>query len=386
MLPSTLALIFVTLFYVVLLLSYGALRTLSAHKPHGLTCEKIVAIGDLHGDRNHTLRIMQAAKLVSMDTDLKWIAGGDVCVVQTGDIVDYGPDNLFPLFDRWREESGGRLINLLGNHEIWNLDGDFRYVPKEDIDNWKGGYQGRLDAWQGEFGAKIIENFRAAYLQDRNLFVHAGLLPKFTHHGDITKLVGVVREKLLDAHVKKQQASDDYFVDGGPFFTDAFLVGAKISWKGWKAANACPLLAETLSIVSADRMIVGHTPVKGGINSYCGGRLLAIDTSISSYEYPMCWGDEAKKSGCVGLATFLEIKDGKAYENIVNMDSKLPEIFSRKHLVLDGEGKDGGSWQWWKWLVLVGVPVIAIAFVGREVYSFVFGAKPRDDEEEPLLK
>jgi hypothetical protein len=53
-------------------------------------------------------------------------AGGTGTLIQTGDIVDRGPDSLalLALFERLQAEAaeaGGELILLLGNHEVRNL-------------------------------------------------------------------------------------------------------------------------------------------------------------------------------------------------------------------------------------------------------------------------
>lgn len=51
--------------------------------------EKIVAIGDLHGDYENFVRILQGTRLVN--EKLSW-TGGKAHLVQTGDVMDRGPD------------------------------------------------------------------------------------------------------------------------------------------------------------------------------------------------------------------------------------------------------------------------------------------------------
>ena len=82
--------------------------------------KRIVAVGDLHGDLAHALRVLRAASIV--DHRAKWI-GKTATLVQTGDIVDRGKDTiaLYRLFDLLREQAaevGGEVISLLGNHEV----------------------------------------------------------------------------------------------------------------------------------------------------------------------------------------------------------------------------------------------------------------------------
>jgi len=81
---------------------------------------RIVAVGDLHGDLNHAVRVLRMAGLVDLRD--QWI-GGPTVLVQTGDIVDRGKDTilLYKWMDALRTQaqlSGGAVVSLLGNHEV----------------------------------------------------------------------------------------------------------------------------------------------------------------------------------------------------------------------------------------------------------------------------
>jgi hypothetical protein len=95
--------------------------------------ERIVAIGDIHGNYDGFVSILQRAGLVDQDTH--WI-GGETTLVQTGDIFDRGL-GVFKVLDllmRLEGEAaaaGGQVIVLLGNHEGMNLIGFFRDVNPE---------------------------------------------------------------------------------------------------------------------------------------------------------------------------------------------------------------------------------------------------------------
>jgi hypothetical protein len=99
----------------------------------GVAGERIVAIGDIHGNYDGFVSILQRAGLV--DDDVHWI-GGDTTLVQTGDIFDRGVDvfKVLDLLMRLEKEAaaaGGQVIVLLGNHEGMNLVGFFRDVNPE---------------------------------------------------------------------------------------------------------------------------------------------------------------------------------------------------------------------------------------------------------------
>ncbi len=94
---------------------------------------RIVAVGDVHGDYAGLLRILQAAELT--DSAGRW-TGGTATLVQVGDLIDRGPDDrrvleLVMALEEEAARAGGRVVALLGNHEVMNLHGDLRYVAAE---------------------------------------------------------------------------------------------------------------------------------------------------------------------------------------------------------------------------------------------------------------
>jgi hypothetical protein len=111
--------------------------------------ERIVAVGDIHGDYDNYLATLRASGLV--DKKGKW-SGGKTHLVQTGDIPDRGPDTLriiehIEKLAKQAKRKGGRVHSLIGNHEAMNVYGDLRYVH------------------EGEFEAFVTRN--SAALRDR---------------------------------------------------------------------------------------------------------------------------------------------------------------------------------------------------------------------------
>lgn len=92
--------------------------------------QRLVAIGDLHGDIKNAHKVLQMASITSPDEPSKWIAGQDI-LVQTGDMVDRGTYmiDLYRLFQSLRGQAadeGGKVVSILGNHEMMNAIGDYR--------------------------------------------------------------------------------------------------------------------------------------------------------------------------------------------------------------------------------------------------------------------
>src|SRR2546427_9408800 len=89
----------------------------------------VVAIGDVHGDFDDFVTILQKAGLI--DEQHHW-TGGKTTFVQVGDLLDRGPKprdvmDLMMSLEKEAPKAGGRLVGLLGNHEMMNIMGDLRY-------------------------------------------------------------------------------------------------------------------------------------------------------------------------------------------------------------------------------------------------------------------
>lgn len=89
---------------------------------------RIVAIGDVHGSLSGLVDILKAAGLV--DDARRW-SGGSATLVQTGDLTDRGADvrgvlDLMMALEKAAPKAGGKVEQVLGNHEVMNLLGDLR--------------------------------------------------------------------------------------------------------------------------------------------------------------------------------------------------------------------------------------------------------------------
>src|SRR6056297_2910734 len=126
-----------TLMSMVLVFTGGCTVASEFERSHNLSgIERIVAIGDLHGDWEGYIKTLRAAALV--DERGRW-KGGDTHLVQTGDIPDRGPDTRriiehMAKLARQARRDGGRVHNLIGNHEAMNVYGDLRYVTEEEFE------------------------------------------------------------------------------------------------------------------------------------------------------------------------------------------------------------------------------------------------------------
>ncbi|MGD2246456.1 MAG: metallophosphoesterase, partial [Candidatus Aminicenantes bacterium] len=143
--------------------------------------ERIVAVGDLHGDYDNFIEILKDPEIGILDDNLRWIAG-KTHLVQIGDIMDRGPDakKIFVLLKRLEgeaEESGGKVHMLIGNHEEMNISDiafDRRgyvsveqlmsFLPEEYIEKEERKIRKRLkipSSDEGDSKSEINPNIRA---------------------------------------------------------------------------------------------------------------------------------------------------------------------------------------------------------------------------------
>jgi hypothetical protein len=251
--------------------------------------DRIVAIGDLHGDLGATRRALVLAGAI--DALDRWI-GDKLVVVQTGDEIDRGDDDraIIELFDRLADAAegrGGKVIALIGNHEAMNVAGDFRYVtrggfaafsdsdtsrvPDAVLQRFTVEARGRAAAFfpAGPFARRLAER-RAVVVVGDTVFVHGGVTADHVRYG-IPRLNRELSRWMSGDGAPSALANDEE----GPLWTRRYSED--------KSGIDCAGLLSTLTALSATRMVVGHTPHQDGISPACEGRVWRIDTGLAGY-------------------------------------------------------------------------------------------------------
>ncbi|KAF9990213.1 hypothetical protein BGZ75_003104 [Mortierella antarctica] len=240
---------------------------------------RVVAVGDLHSDLPQTLAVLRLAKVI--DSDANWSGGRDT-LVQTGDIVDRGPDTIaiYNLFDKLRKqakEAGGQVVNVYGNHEVMNLGQDLRYVTEEDYASF-GGREKRKQAWDvktGWLGKMIYDNYNITHVQNgHTVFSHGDMEPEWARLG-VDTLNQLAREAIWTSNYHYAPI----FQGSGPIWSrsQAMLEGGE--------EETCRRVNEVKKVLGVNRLISGHTPQyqTGKILSICDGGYMVIDVGISRY-------------------------------------------------------------------------------------------------------
>ena len=315
-------------FWVLFALAAMAISPAAMAKP---ASDRIVAVGDLHGDYEAWEAIALAAGLV--DAKGRW-AGGNATLVQMGDVADRGPDSLKIIrqlmkLQREAKGKGGKVIALVGNHEAMNMTGDLRYVhpgefraftdrdskPRRDRiyeankaaieaayrattpdmkaeairDAWmKANPVGMLEhqlAWgpEGEIGKWVIANPAVVKLGD-SLFVHGGISAAYTQFSPEQ-----INRRVADALKARDEAPTSIINDpAGPLWYRGLVTrqpGDEATVAPVAASGQQLTIDQEIGLVleafHVSRIVVAHTPSPAGIVSADKGALWRIDSAIS---------------------------------------------------------------------------------------------------------
>ncbi|RKO88199.1 Metallo-dependent phosphatase-like protein, partial [Blyttiomyces helicus] len=236
---------------------------------------RIVAVGDLHGDLPHAVRVLMMAGI--SDDSGNWV-GGQTTFVQTGDIVDRGPDTivLYEMMQRLTSqaaEAGGKVVALLGNHEVMNMQDDLRYVTKEDFESF-GGREKRKFAWSKEgWLGQYLRTLDIVAIVNETVFMHGGMHPKWAKKG--IDWINAEAHRALTTLTPDQLWQFPLFGDDGPLWYRGYAQDAE--------EVICGVLQKALDHLKVRRMVIGHTPqYDGRILGRCTGKVFVIDVGISS--------------------------------------------------------------------------------------------------------
>lgn len=286
---------------------------------------KIIVLGDIHGDYDIAIEMLKISEVIPQDGSINWI-GNNTYVVQVGDQIDRcrpmhdmlcnNPKTtlndessdlkLLKLFTELNNQAmkfGGRVISLLGNHEILNSTGYMQYVSYKglrEFDNYKteqghiiqNGEEARKYAFSAgnEWGRFLGCTRYPAVIIGNHLFVHAGIVNGLIEELGIKGtqdletiniaikmwLLGLLNKKYIKTILKSSNTS--------MFWT---RILGKIPPNVPLSNPAClSHIGSVLNLFRVSNIIIGHTPqsfeFSDNINATCDGHVWRVDNGSSA--------------------------------------------------------------------------------------------------------
>ncbi|EMS68870.1 hypothetical protein TRIUR3_27212 [Triticum urartu] len=236
---------------------------------------------------------------------------------------------------------GGALLPILGNHEVMNVSGDFRFVTPQGLQEFSGwagwsraglaikrrcggleqpknpflgvpkafpgikrefwdGIRSRLAALRpdGPIARRFLADLPTVLVVGDSVFVHGGLLEANVEYG-LERINAEVSDWIRGEHGNNARAPE--YVCG----RDAVVWLRRFS-EGFNCD--CQRLQGVLGMIpGAKRMVMGHTIQSEGINAVCGAQAVRVDVGLSR--------------GCGnGLPEVLEINGGGSDVRVITTD------------------------------------------------------------------
>ena len=344
---------------------------------------RTIAIGDLHGDLNLAINVLLLAEVIKKvqmpynDETVKvidknneeeyyaWI-GNTTQVVQVGDQIDRCRSNitsnkliptedcispmiddedsdikiltLYTELDILAKKYGGRLINLLGNHELMNLSKDFRYVSPMGVfrynnlislseintpaaiinlyktdkklydEAYKSGITNRSKEFSNTQLFYLSQNRRSAVIIKDILFVHGGIVDtNFTPE----------QFENINYHIQQSLLHNKTLEDN---FRDIFW-NRKLNELDYDDKK-CKKYKKVFEYYNIKRIVVGHTPQinlsqidRNGINSSCNETIWRIDIASS-----LAFKGIPNANESIQVLEILHHENGKDKFNILKAD------------------------------------------------------------------
>lgn len=240
---------------------------------------RLVAIGDIHGDVQAFRKILQVAGLYD-ESKGGW-TGGDATLVQIGDVLDRGDDELacLELIRRLKTEaslSGGRVVTMLGNHEVMNAAGITSYASPRSA----AAFDDRAMAFRaGSTLAREIAPWPVCCVVGDTAFAHAGLTRAQVSRG----LEALNTESARWLEGSSGTLPPELLWPSSPRSPKSPLWMRDLSDPpmGSPPADACSELSEALAVLGARRLVVGHT-VQPRISCACDCTVFRVDVGLSS--------------------------------------------------------------------------------------------------------
>ena len=219
--------------------------------------EKLIAISDIEGEFE-AFRSFLIANGV-MNEKYKWTFGKGH-LVTIGDFFDRGlmvTQTLWLIYhlENQAEKAGGKVHFILGNHDLMNMNNDFRYVRKKYFTNaelmnipYIDLYKPKTELGQWLETKNIVEKI------GNYVFVHAGISKEVA---DLNLSVQELNDKARRYYFRNKEAQQQT----DKIYSTIYKFGVSPTWyRGWgKQTIALEEADEIIKKWNVGKFVIGHT-------------------------------------------------------------------------------------------------------------------------------
>ena len=294
---------------------------------------RVVAIGDVHGDKDALVSVLRMASLI--DGNERWI-GGTAHAVQLGDVVARGPQarqalDLLMRLEPQALAAGGRLHALIGNHDAAVMQGDLRNVLPAEFEEFRtpdsertlqAAYEQvvaamkRRGEWpaaataQDYFHKTWFEQRPPGWVEHREAFTPNGMYGSWIRghnaivkindalfvHGGISPKYATTRPSIINDAIRRELA-----LPAGAPTPVSVAIDGPLRYRGLaEDADKAPVahVDRVLAAQGVRRIVIGHTVTRTAILPRYNARVVNVDIGLSRFygRPPACFVLEGKSA------------------------------------------------------------------------------------------
>jgi hypothetical protein len=290
---------------------------------------RVVAVGDVHASYDNLVSVLTMAGL--LDRSAHW-AGGKGVFVQVGDILDRGAEarpvlDLLMRLEKEARPAGGRVIVLLGNHDVMNILGDLSAVQLAEYAEWKepetagsrtqSGKARRMEFVdavterareeakaagqpfnEAAYRRKILAETPSGYVERAQALSASGEYGQWLRgrdvvatvndvafvHGGLTPEVAALGCEEINRKVRSELGTDLAQTRANPQAALATSENGPLAYRGLAREDETAFLPSVLKVLQSMRVesvVIAHTPTGDGrIRPRFGGRVVMVDVGM----------------------------------------------------------------------------------------------------------
>jgi Calcineurin-like phosphoesterase len=299
-------------------LATGAVASAAEIQDEWERVARIVAIGDVHGDKDALVAVLKMAGMI--DAENRW-TGGQAHLVQIGDVPARWPQtrqafDLLMKLETQAAAAGGKVHAIIGNHDAGVIHGDLRNILPEEFGEFReSGSEKRLaNAFEEEMAARRragrlpskpseidylksswFERHPPGFVEHREAFSPSGPYGSWIRrnnavirindvmflHGGISPRYARKTRREMNAAIRRELADPERLLPGTTTDTQGPLW-----YRGLAEGDPGPIeshLQEVLRFHGVRRIVIGHTVTRTAILPRFESRVVNIDLGLSRF-------------------------------------------------------------------------------------------------------